>query len=145
MQVLDKTLTILEDNGYTINGEKSHFAVSDLEYLGYEISTQGTKPSSKKVKAILSVKSPKTKRQLKRFIGMVNYYRDTFRFRSHLMSKLTEMTSPKKPFKWTSEHEGSFQKIKQAMAKCNDGECSWRSLHQKSGILKELKMFQQMP
>jgi transposase InsO family protein len=117
LEILHKALQTLQDNGYTINGQKSLFAVKEIEYLGYDISTEGIKPQQKKVQAILNIDPPKNKRQLRRFIGMVNYYKDTFRLRSHLMSSLTSMTSKNCQFQWTDEHQSNFDQVKNAIAK----------------------------
>jgi hypothetical protein len=55
---------------------KSFFGVNKLEYLGYAISTEGIFPIPKKLEALKAIQIPKTRRQLRRFIGMINYYRD---------------------------------------------------------------------
>ena len=55
---------------------KSSFCQTELEYLGYWVTRKGIQPLTKKVKAILEIQSPKNVRQLRRFLGMVNYYRD---------------------------------------------------------------------
>jgi hypothetical protein len=52
---------------------------------------------------------PQTKRQLRRFLGMVKYYRDMWRKRSH---------GPKSvPWKWTKECNESFESIKRVVAR----------------------------
>ena len=114
---LEQVLTRLQQAGLKINAVKSFFARTNLEYLGYNISREGLRPSQKKVEAILQIKAPTTRKQLRRFIGMVNYYRDMWPQRSHLLAPLTAMTSAKVKWKWTSEHQESFDKMKALMAR----------------------------
>ena len=52
------------------------FGSYELEYLGYWITRQGIKPAQKKVEAIQAIQAPKTRKELRRLIGMINYYRD---------------------------------------------------------------------
>ena len=73
---LDTVLQQLEDAGMKVNASKSSFAKETLDYLGYTISQKGIKPITKKVEAILNIAPPKTRKQLRSFLGMVNYYRD---------------------------------------------------------------------
>ena len=88
-----------------------------MEYLGYQISRKGIQPISKKVDAILAIASPRTRKQLRGFIGMVNFYRDMWPKRSELLAPLSSMTSDNVPFKWTEEHNKAFKKIKKTMAR----------------------------
>jgi hypothetical protein len=107
---LELVLTRLQEAGLKINAVKSFFAQTNLEYLGYNISREGLCPSQKKVEAMLQIKSPTTRKQLRQFIGMVNYYRDMWPLRSHLLAPLSSMTSAKVKWKWTQECQDSFEK-----------------------------------
>ncbi len=71
----------------------------------------------KKVEAILQIAPPKTRKQLRKFIGMVNYYRDVWPHRAHPLAPLTKLTSDKIPFKWTEEHQQAFDDMKRIIAK----------------------------
>jgi hypothetical protein len=51
---------------------------------------------------------PNTRKELRRFIGMVNYYRDMWVRRSELLAPLTSMTSKNVKFNWTDEHQKVF-------------------------------------
>lgn len=65
----------LRDYGILINTTKCVFGASDVTFLGYHISQDGTKPLDSKVQVIKDFPLPKTVRQLRQFLGMVNYYR----------------------------------------------------------------------
>ena len=117
LEKLEQVLTRLQQAGLKINAVKSFFARTNLEYLGYNISREGLRPNQKKVEAILQLEAPKTRKQLRRFIGMVNYYRDMWPQRSHLLAPLSSLTSAKVKWKWTTEHQESFDKMKALMAK----------------------------
>ncbi|CAH2108893.1 unnamed protein product [Euphydryas editha] len=58
-----------------INTSKCVFGVSQVTFLGYHITAEGTKPLPSKVEAIKNFPIPKTVRELRRFLGMVNFYR----------------------------------------------------------------------
>ena len=60
--------------------------------------------------------TPKTRRQLSCFIGLVNFYRDIFPRRSEILAPLTALTSSKVPFKWKDEHQKAFDKMKMAIS-----------------------------
>ena len=117
LEHLEQVFTRLQAAGLKINASKSAFCKAELEYLGYLISRQGVQPSMKKVEAILKLETPKTRKQLRGFIGMVNYYRDVWPKRSHILAPLTALTSVKVKFKWTLEHQHCFDQMKQTIAK----------------------------
>jgi hypothetical protein len=50
--------------GLKVNANKSHFAVSEIEYLGYWITRNGIQPVPKKLKAIQGIAPLTTKQQV---------------------------------------------------------------------------------
>ena len=78
----------IQEAGLKINAKKSFFGRDELEYLGYWISRKGIQPIAKKVEAIKNLVAPKTRRELRRFIGMINYYQDMWLKRLHLLATL---------------------------------------------------------
>jgi RNase H-like domain found in reverse transcriptase len=69
------------------------------------------------VEAILRLKEPKNKRQLRHFLGMVNYYRDMWRQRSHLLAPLTQLVSNSERFQWTTVHQEAYNEVKRVISK----------------------------
>jgi hypothetical protein len=93
-------------------GNKTHWAVQEVDYLGFRLTPEGVRPQLKKVDAIRNIAAPTTKRQLRHFVGLVNYYRYMWKRRSHLIAPLTELMSKNVPFKWTEKHEKAFKELK---------------------------------
>ena len=58
-----------------------------------------------------------TRKKLRSFLGLVNYYRDVVRQRSDISAPLTRLTSTKIPFKWTKVEDEAFHKLKLAISK----------------------------
>ena len=114
---LEKVFTLLQGAGLKVNMSKSFFAKEELEYLGYWITREGVQPSAKKVEAILRIAPPKTRKQLRSFIGMVNYYRDMWIRRSHALAPLSAMCSVNVKFKWEEEHQKAFDLVKRIVAR----------------------------
>ena len=113
---IEQVCTRLAEAGLKVNVSKSHFCKHELEYLGYLINREGVRPTMKKVEAIRNIAPPKTRKQLRGFIGMVNYYRDMWPKRSHLLAPLTSLTSKNVKFKWTEEHQKAFDAVKAVIA-----------------------------
>ena len=112
----------LQEYGLRVKASKCLFGVPKLEFLSYEISQEGIRPSSKKVLAINDFPAPKSLKQLQRFIGMVNYYH---RFIPNLARKLSPLYShlamlqrngrKSKDFSWSSILQDAFEEVKQSL------------------------------
>jgi hypothetical protein len=103
-----EVLDILQNANFRANLRKCYFGEAKIDYLGYEITIDGIQPQTKKVEAILKLSPPKTKRQLRHFLGMLNYYRDAWQKRSHMLAPLTGLVSPLVKYKWGEEQEEAF-------------------------------------
>ena len=78
----DKVLSKLKLKGFEVNAEKSFFTRNELEYLGFRITRQCVIPLPDKVEAIKNIAVPTSKKHLRSFIVLIDYYRDMWQRRS---------------------------------------------------------------
>ncbi len=76
LQKMETVLTRLRDTGLKVNAAKSLFCAHEIKYLGYILTREEIKPQSKEVQAILALNQPNNVKELRHFLGMVQYYRD---------------------------------------------------------------------
>ena len=86
-QRLRSCLTRIRQSGLKLNRSKCIFASKSLTFLGHIISADGVKPDPTKVNAIKDMPIPKSKIDLQRFLGMVNYV-------AKFVPNLSQMTAP---------------------------------------------------
>ncbi|MGH7974079.1 MAG: reverse transcriptase domain-containing protein [bacterium] len=109
---LEKILQVLLRNGLLLNIKKCEWAVQSTEYLGFVFTTNGIKPQQSKIKSILQLEIHQDRKQVRHFVGLVNYYKNMWPKRAHILSPLTSLTSIKNPFKWTEKHTKAFNEMK---------------------------------
>jgi hypothetical protein len=90
----------------------------------------GIKPQIKKVQAILTIKLPNNVKELRHFLGMVQYYRDMWVKCSEMLAPLSDLVgecgetktthknkAKKKPRQWDSIHQEVFDNFNKTIAK----------------------------
>lgn len=74
MQHVRQVLARLVDAGLALNRDKSTFGVTEVDFLGHHVSAGGIFPRPSKVSAIRDISLPRSKVDLQRFLGCINYY-----------------------------------------------------------------------
>jgi hypothetical protein len=72
----------------------------------------GIQPTQEKGATVLNISAPTKEKELCRFFGMVNYYRDMWIRRSNILAPLSTVTSKAAQWKWSEEHQRSFYLMK---------------------------------
>lgn len=72
---LQKVFQRLRESNFKIQMDKSEFLKRETAYLGHIISNDGIKPNPDKISAIQNYPLPKTATEIKRFLGLLGYYR----------------------------------------------------------------------
>ena len=117
---LDAVFSRLKQFGLVIRPEKCVLGQSEVDFLGFRVSSAGLAPLPDKVADLLDFPSPTSIKECRSFIGMVNYYH---RFVPRLASVLRPLhdlaSGPKAEFQWTQEQENAFRAAKSHLAKCS--------------------------
>nr|VZI35605.1 unnamed protein product [Spirometra erinaceieuropaei] len=107
----------LDQFGVVINPSKCVLGVPSLDFLGHHVDAQSLRPLSSKVEAIRDFPPPTSKRQLQRFLGMVNFYRRFLPNCADLMLPLTNLLSgPKGPLQLRGHALTASERIKTSLA-----------------------------
>ena len=69
LSIFEEMFTRLQKAGLEVNASKSCFGVHKFDYLGYHVTREGVMPIPKKVETIQALVVPKTRKQLRQFIG----------------------------------------------------------------------------
>jgi hypothetical protein len=105
-------LKALEKAGMRINGEKSTFHVTEVEYLGFIITRDGVKIDLVKTKAVQEWPQPTNITEVQEFLGFANFYRRFIKGYSGVATPLTNLTKKEKPFVWTENEQFAFEELK---------------------------------
>lgn len=120
LQHLCIVLERLAATGITINASKCMFGAEQIEFLGYLISGGGIQPLPNKVKAILEFPKLKTISELRRFLGILNFYRRYIPHAAKTQAILNEYLKDAKkkdsrPVQWTQEANEAFEQCRNSL------------------------------
>ena len=101
-----------------INVAKCQFGCSELEFLGYTVNHDGCRPSVDRVAAIKRFSKPKTVVELRRFLGMVNFYRRCLPHAAERQAPLQDYIcesrrNDKREIPWNARAEAAFHQVKE--------------------------------
>jgi len=114
---LDQVLKRLEEANITLKRSKCSFAVKEVKFLGHIVLASGIAINPEKVQIIKNFERPRTRKQLKKFLGILNFYNHFFMNIGDIAAPLYSLSSTKVKFTWTNIHELAFHALKHEM--CN--------------------------
>ena len=83
--------------------------------LGHLVSADGIRIDHKRIKAILKISLPRSKKDVQSFIGKINFLRWFIPNFAETIKQITTMLKKDQEVKWTNEANNSFEKIKMAL------------------------------
>ncbi|XP_026332256.1 uncharacterized protein LOC113239454 [Hyposmocoma kahamanoa] len=99
------------------NGKISVFFFQDsVTYLGYVIDKNGLRTCPKKVEAIVCAPVPQNVTEVKRFLGVVNYYRNFIPNASGLLLPLHELLRSEAAWEWGARQQQALEAVKRELS-----------------------------
>ncbi|KAK3567207.1 hypothetical protein QTP86_013422 [Hemibagrus guttatus] len=108
-----EVLSRLQRHHLYVKLEKCEFHRTTVMFLGYVISRQGVEMDVVKVQAVTEWSTPTTVRELQRFLGFANFYRQFICNYSSVAGPLTLLLRGKpKRLAWMDQARAAFQQLK---------------------------------
>ena len=111
---LKAVLQRIGEAGLTINAKKCHLGTTHCLYLGHYVGQGLVSPEEAKLEAIRSLPQPRTKKEIRSFLGLTGYYRRFIPHYASLAAPLTDLTrkaASNKITTWSSECNKSFHRL----------------------------------
>lgn len=104
LEHLKEVKSRLKQGKLEINEEKSKYAQEKIKFLGRIISKEGIAPDPAVIQKLQTLRAPRTKKQIQRVLGILNWYRPFLRNLSENIVPITDLLLQKKVV-WTAQHQ----------------------------------------
>lgn len=112
---LRKVLDRLSEKGIVLNKEKCEIGKTRIKFLGHVISDKGIEIDKDKISALVKFPTPNNVQQLRRVLGMSNYYLKFFPQLAAVTAPLRELLSKNSDWVWDSTHDNCFARLKEML------------------------------
>ena len=109
---LSRVFELTQEAGLKYKPSKCNFGKERVELLGFIVCKEGVKANPDKVKPILELRSPNSVKEIRSFLGMTGFYRDTIPNYAEIAMPLVELTKKNRKFSWGNKQEQAFQHLK---------------------------------
>ena len=112
---LQEVFDRLKAAGLKIEPKKCHFAQRKCMFLGHEISRDGITPPDSKVEYILNLSPPSNQKELRRIMGLFNWFRKFLPNFSAVAQPLMSLLRKGVKFAWQQKQQSAFEKLKELL------------------------------
>jgi transposase InsO family protein len=119
LQHLRAVFEVLRREQLYAKKSKCHWAQPQVEYLGHIVSANGIRMDPRKSAAVRDWPAPANLQDLRKFLGLTNYFRKFISRYSIIAAPLTNLTRKgafSSPAAWTPECQKAFDELKRAVA-----------------------------
>ena len=111
-EIVAEVLKRLEENDLYIKSEKCSWKTSKVNFLGVIMGQGKIKMEKEKVEGVLNWLVPKTVRDVRKFLGLSNYYRQFIKNFVTLAKPLNMLTRKEEKWKWEEAQQKAFEQLK---------------------------------
>lgn len=98
--------------GFRLKFSKCAFAESSVKYLGHIIENNNITPINDNLVAIKAFPTPKTRKNVRQFLGKINFYHKYIKDSTIILEPLHNLLRKDQKFIWTEKCQESFNKTK---------------------------------
>lgn len=112
---LAAVLDLFSKAGLTLKLSKCTFFSSSVDYLGFEVTSEGIRPGSRKVEAVEHFPVPLNQHNVRQFLGLASFFRRFVPHFSVIAKPLTSLLKKDAKWLWGPEQEEAFRKLQSVL------------------------------
>jgi len=111
-EIVEEILRRLEENDLYVKPEKCVWKMRKIGFLGVVIGPNGIEMEEGKVEGVLSWPVPKTVKDVRKFLGLTNYYRRFIKDFARVARPMNVLTRKDEKWRWEDEQQKAFDELK---------------------------------
>jgi len=111
-ELVEEVLKRLEENYLYMKPEKCAWKVQKVNFLGIVMGEGKIEMEEDKVAGVLNWPIPKMVRDVRKFLGLANYYRCFVKDFAKLARPLNNLTKKEEKWRWGDEQQKAFEQLK---------------------------------
>jgi len=112
-EIVEEILRRLEENDLYIKPEKCVWKARKIGFLGIVIGPNGIEMEKEKVDGVLSWPEPKNIKDVRKFLGLANYYRRFIKDFAQVVRPMNMLTRKDEKWRWKEAQQKVFDELKQ--------------------------------
>jgi len=112
MEIVEEVLKRMEENNLYIKPEKCIWKVKEIDFLGLVMGAEEIKMQGKKVAGVLEWPRSKMVKEVQKFLGLANYYRQFVKDFAKPAKPLHKLIRKDEKWNWGEEQEVIFKELK---------------------------------
>lgn len=112
---IEKVIKAIASEGFRLKFKKCTFATKSVKYLGHIIENNTVRPMKDNLISIQNFPTPKTQKNVRQFLGKINFYHEYIPKSSVLLDPLHKRLRKNEKFIWSENCEKAFTDIKKLL------------------------------
>ena len=115
VKAIEEVLARIDEAGLKVKPTKCYLGYQDVEFLGHHIGDGKMSPGENNLEKIKGALPPTTKKQVRSFLGLLNFYRRYIKGFAAKAKPLTDLTKKEEPDKvrWNEQCDKAFKELKE--------------------------------
>jgi len=111
-ELVEEVIKRLVENDLYVKPEKCKWKIKEVGFLEVVIGPEGIKMEEEKVKGVLDWLTPKCVKNIQKFLGLVNYYRQFIKDFIFIAWPLYDLVKKEQKWEWTGRQQKVFEELK---------------------------------